>query len=316
MERPLRQRILNNMLCRARQCWEQGIAGMALYELGEEQLFLAACEDMLTRQNADGRLCTVENTRVQTDPALCMQSVLYAWKLTGEKRYLQAAERSRDFYLQSDQKTAEGILWHILGLPELWADSAAMLPASMAMAGETAFAVRQMVGLCDALRLPNGLYAHRWNAEEKRWVRRDPWAAGNGWILTGLAWTLRVLGKESEYAPTLLSLYKELTAAMEPWRLPGGLYRDVLDDTTSFEECQAATMQAYSQVILYEAGFLSAEVLEPARCILDTVGGHADRLGAIRDCPGSPDFAHNGTSTEMQAFWLMLYAALQRVEEQ
>lgn len=304
--------IFINMLSRARQCWEQGIAGMALLELEENDWLLAVCDDMLTRQNQDGRLCTVENTRCQTDPALSIQPVLRAWQLTGEARYRQAAERSIDFYKQSGDRTADGVLYHILGLPELWADSAAMLPASLAAMGEVEMAVQQMRGLCDKLRLGNGLYAHRWNDAEQCFARKQAWGAGNGWILVGLAWTIRILGKEHAHTPELMRLYTDLSAALLPWRLPSGLYRDVLDDPQSFEECQTATMQAYSAMVLYEEGLLDESVVSFAEATLDTVSGHADSHGAIHDCPGSPEFVNNGTSTEMQAFWLMLYAVLKR----
>lgn len=301
-----------NMLSRARQCWEQGIAGMALLELEENDWLLAVCDDMLTRQNQDGRLCTVENTRCQTDPALSIQPVLRAWQLTGDARYRQAAERSMDFYRQSGDKTADGVLYHILGLPELWADSAAMLPASLAAMGEKQMAVQQMRGLCAKLRLENGLYAHRWNEAEQRFIRKQPWGAGNGWILVGLAWTIRVLGREDEHTPELMRLYADLSAALLPWRLPSGLYRDVLDDPQSFEECQTAAMQAYSAMVLHEEGLLDESVVPYAKATLDTVSAHVDPHGAIHDCPGSPEFVDNGTSTEMQAFWLMLYAVLRR----
>lgn len=269
---------------------------------------------MLTRQNADGRLCTVENAPTQTDPALCIQCVMEAWRITGDERYLAAARRNLEFLKTTPEKAPSGVLYHILGLPELWADTAAMLPASLAAMGEADMALEQMTGLLDALRLENGLYGHRLNVPESRWVRRQPWAAGNGWILAGIAWTIRQLGTDHPGVPQLMALYHDLRKALHPWRLESGLYRDVLDEPGSFEECQTAAMEAVSALTLREIGILGDDEVPDARRTLAVISAHIDDHGAIHDCPGSPEFMTNGTSTEMQAFWLMLYALLRRAD--
>lgn len=305
-------RVRMNMLCRARQCWEQGIAAIAMMELEEIDWLLAMCDDMLTRQASDGRLCIIENNQTQTDPVLCVQPLMCAWHLTNDERYLKGVQQNYNALLHSTDRTSDGILYHILGLPELWADSAAMLPPSLAAMGQEKQAVRQMLNLCDRLHLENGLYGHRWNDATKCWVRKQPWAAGNGWILVGLAWTMRYLGREHTQTTALLQRYNDLTMAMIPWRLASGFYRNILNEPDSFEECQTATMQAYSNMILFELGLWNEDTVQEALAILQKVGLHMDRHGAIHDCPGSPTFTENGTSTEMQAFWLMLYAMLKR----
>ncbi len=312
MEKPMVERILTAMLCRARQCWEQGIAGVAAVELGREDLLIPMCDDMLTRQAADGRLCIVEHTDVQTDPALCVRPLLEAAKRTGEARYREAAVRNIAFLLRSRDQTPDGVLWHIMGLPEIWADSAAMAPSSLALLGYKDEAIAQLEGICRRLRLPNGLYAHRWDESKGDFARAKAWGAGNGWILTGLSWTLAALGADDPRTERLLRLYRELETALESRRTPSGLFRDILDDPDSFEECQTAAMLAYSRVILYENGWPRADALQAGWNTLETIARHADAAGTIHDCPGSPSFEENGTSTEMQAFWLMLYGALQR----
>lgn len=306
------KKVLANMLCRARQCWEQGIAGVALYELGETALLLAAADDMITRQHADGRLCTVENTACQTDPALCIQSVMHAWQLTGEQLYLDAGRHSLAFYRATPWHGEDGIIYHICGTRQVWSDTAAMLPASLAMLGEREMALQQMQLLCDRLRLPSGLYGHIWDDGTQSWPDPLPWSAGNGWVLTGLAWMIILLDRNAPESAQLMQLYQDLTAALAPWRTAEGLYHNVADDASTFVECQTAAMQAYSQVLLCEHGLLDRSVLAQARQILDEITRHIDAHGAVHDCPGSPTFSANGTSTEMQAFWLMLYGALER----
>lgn len=306
------RKVLFNMLCRARQCWEHGIAAMALAELGETDMLLCACDDMITRQNADGRLCTVENTRCQTDPSLCVIPLINVYQLTGESRYIDAARRNIDFLLESKCRTSDGILWHILDLPEIWADSATMLPPALAAMGEGAEAIKQLNGILNALQLGNGLYGHRINTAGKGWVRREPWAAGNGWILCGIAWMLKHASPAIDDAQLPVESYRRLRAAIEPFRLPDGLFRDVLDNPASFVDCQCAAMTAYADIIMYESGYEDSKVVDKALRVFNSVLSHVDSHGAVHDCPGSPEFRFSGTSTEMQAFLLMLYSALRR----
>lgn len=308
------RRVLANMLCRSRQCWEQGMAGIALHEMGETALLIAAADDMLVRQHADGRLAVVEDSRTQTDPALAIQTVLRAAELTGEAQYLEAARRSLAFFKTTPWQGEDGIIYHICGTQQVWSDTAAMLPASLAMLGEKAMAVRQLLLLCDRLRLPNGLYGHIWDDGRQAWIDPQPWSAGCGWILVGLAWTIGLLDAGAPAADTLFALHRDLVAALAPFRTSEGLYHNIADDPATFVECQTACALAYSEVLLHLQGRLGREALVDARRTLETIGAHIDAHGAVHDCPGSPTFAENGTSTEMQAFYLMLSGALKRAE--
>lgn len=306
---PAAQKVFRNMMCRMRACWEQGMTGMALMELGMDDALLCLCDDMLTLQHADGRLAAC-HTNTQTDPALCIHSVLRAFQLTNDPRYADAIARHRADILATPWRSEDGVLYHFKHSKRIWADSAAMLPAALAALELPDMAVQQLVGLCNALRLSNGLYGHQWNDESKSWDRIQPWSAGNGWILTGLAWTMVRMNVDHPQTPVLMKLYQELTEALAVYRLPNGLYHDIADDPATFTECQTAAMQAYSQLVLRDAGLLPGSVTDSAAAVLDTITAHMDAHGAIHDTPGAPDFAHNGTSTEMQAFWLMLWARL------
>lgn len=265
---------------------------------------------MLALQHPDGRLAAC-HTSAQTDPSLCVHSMLRAQALTGNPRYGDAIERHQKQLLTTFWHSKQGILYHFVESKRLWADTAAMLPPALAALGMEEMAFRQMTGLLDQLRLSNGLYGHQWNDAAGAWDRIVPWSAGNGWVLVGLAWTVERLGREHPMIPTLLSLYTDLTEALRPYQTDDGLYHDIATDESTFIECQTAAMQQYSRLVLLDLGlFHPWEATPEAHRILTVIEGHMDTLGVVRDAPGAPDFAHNGSSTEMQAFYLMLWQRL------
>lgn len=307
------RRIKYAMLCNARQCWEQGIAACAVAELDEMDLLVPMCHDIVTRQREDGRLCDVENTPTLTDPALCIAPVLKAGRFTGDPRFSKAAEKNIRYLLERAPRNEQGILYHMVDSHEIWADSAAMTPASLAHAGYADFGILQMDGVCDHLYDDaTGLYAHIWDDELGRWTSPQLWGTGNGWIAMGLAWLICELGHSTKEGGRMLERYCALADAMNRHRLSSGLFHADLNDPDTFVDCAGAVMLAYSAIKLRQAGVSVASVLREenwAQKVICEVEKHVDAWGFIRDCPGSPSFKNSGTSTEMQAFYIMLCAA-------
>ena len=305
-------RVLRAMLCNARQCWEQAIAACAMAELNEEELLLCMCHDIITRQRADGRLCDVENTPTVTDPSLCIAPLLRAAEITGDCRYTEAVDRNLRYLLREAPRAKDGVLYHIQGTSEVWADSAAMTPANLVRMGHREFGLTQMEGILRRLRRTDGLYAHKWNDATNGYLRKAAWSAGNGWISVGLAWLILELDPMDARGRDMLYRFEELTQTLERYRLPNGLFRNIIDDPDSFVECEGAAMHAYATALLAEAGRIAPERLNQPREVLATPKNHVDTHGYVRDCAGSPSFETPGTSTEMQAFFLMLNAVLER----
>lgn len=306
------------MLCNARQCWEQGIAACAMAELGEMDLLVPMCHDIIIRQKEDGRLCDVENTPTLTDPALCIAPVLEVARYTGDLRFAEAAEKNIRYLLERAPRNEHGVLYHLAGTREIWADSAAMTPANLVRAGHADFGILQMDGVCDCLyNETTGLYAHIWNDELRKWTSPESWGTGNGWIAIGLAWLILELDAASPDTGRMLRRYCGLADAMDRYRLPNGLFHADVDDTESFVDCAGAVMLAYSALKLRYAGFDQPSILREEKWayrIIDEVKEHVDQWGFIRECPGSPNFREAGTSTEMQAFYLMLCAVAEKME--
>ena len=302
------------MLCNARQCWEHGIAAWAVAELGHTDLLLPMCHDMVIRQNRDGRLCDVENTPATTDPAICVMPVLRAAQITGDAFYRRAAEQNIAYLLSGAPRSEKGVLYHLMGGREIWADSAAMTPVVLAHAGHAEFAILQMDEICHCLYDPStGLYSHIYDEATGTLKAPERWAGGNGWIAVGLAWLIPELqGSERE---RMLARYCALADAMDRFRMPSGLFHVNVDDPDSFADCEGAAMLAYSAMKLKAQGIRHPSVLREAKLalpLMDELERHVDGLGFIQDCSGSPSFNESGTSTEMQAFFLLLYAEIQK----
>lgn len=303
------------MLCNARQCWEQGIAACAMAELEDMKLLVPMCHDIVIRQNENGCLCDVENTPALTDPALCISPVLTAARYTGDPSFNRAAEKNIRYLVQDAPRNADGVLYHIANTHQIWADSAAMTPANLAHAGYSEFGVLQMDGICNCLHdEATGLYAHIWDDALQMHTSPERWGPGNGWIAIGLAWLIPEL--DADGATRMLDRYCKLADAMDRYRLPNGLFHVNVDDADSFVDCEGAVMLGYSALKLLQAGIRHPSVLREARRalqVLHEVERHVNAWGFIEDCPGSPLFRELGTSTEMQAFYLMLYAVAEKV---
>ena len=85
------EKVKRAMLAMARQCWEQGVAAQAMLELGDMETMRLMARDCVVRQNADGRLCDVENTPASVDPAFCVEAVLAAGRRMGDQAMIDAA---------------------------------------------------------------------------------------------------------------------------------------------------------------------------------------------------------------------------------
>lgn len=318
LEGDLSPRLLTAALAMTRQCWEQGMLSYTLARLGNEELAGLVVHDMMLRQSADGRLCNVEDTPAVTDSAFCIPAV---WRLgrREDEAAKQAAERNLDFLLHRAERAADGTLYHMRGTGEIWADSAAFLPYSLAISGHAEAAVSQMRGILDRLYLTkSGLYAHIWDERGGGFIDARPWGVGNGWILTGLLRTSLALergdpGFAAEAVPEARAEAAELRAKFERLleRMLSRMtvdfgFHDDLDDPESFEESETAAMVACCLYAGAQLGLLERGVLATAERIRAALLERVDARGLVRGASSSPTFDRPGTSVECQAHALLM----------
>lgn len=306
-----KENVLQAALCMTRQCWEQGILAQALMEAGEQELWELTVRDMIVRQSGDGRLCNVENTPAITDSSFCIPAVYILSKKTGNAEYKKAAEQNLHFLLYEAERSEDGILYHMIHTHEIWADSAAFLPYSLALAGYYDEAYRQMEGICSRLYSEEkGVYLHIWEDQEKSFLRPLAWGIGNGWILTGLlrtllVWNSRYKKEEEQMKKRFFSLLDNMLKLETE---ENGFY-DILDEPSSFLESETAAMVAYTIYRGIKEGILKETYMYRADAIRAKVYGKIQPSGLIFDAAGSPSFTKKGTSVECQAHVIMMEQA-------
>lgn len=309
--------VRNAMLCMARQCWEQGLAAQAMLEIGDTDALVHMAHDCVVRQNADGRLCDVEGTPALVDPAICVEPVMEAARIVDEPEWQAAAMRNVEYLLRDAPRSDTGAYYHLAGGSEVWADCLGMGPHVLVKYGH----IDEGIALFKAVKAylfdeASGLYHHKWDVTRGAFSRACFWAIGNGWAMLGLLRMYKHLiqlgDARSQWAGReLVSLY----SAVLPYQAQDGGFHDVLDDPNSFMETEFTEMFAYTVANMVLLKLLPDTALSDAQRAGEYARSKVDRFGWVQGCAGSPTFEQPGVSTEGQAHFLMMEAALAGLEE-
>ncbi len=305
------EKVKRAMLAMQRRAWEQGTAAQALLELGETDLVVLLAKDAVVNQLKDGRLGLNEGNAPVCDPCVNGEPVLFAAKVTGDAALRKAADRMLEFALHKAPRTRAGIVYHNQIENRIWVDAIYMLPPFLAVAGEPAEAVKQIAGCRKALQDPvKKLYSHMWDEDRQDFERKALWGSGNGWAMAGMTRVLRALPESmAAEKAQLVEWIRELIDAALPWRRPDGLFHDVLDEPGTFVETNFAQMLAYTLYRGIAGGWLPAAWRDTAESLRAAAIGKVDSFGIVQGVCGAPNFNRVGTSTEGQAFHLLMEAA-------
>ncbi len=303
------------MLCRQRAPWEQGVAMQALMESGEKDLVVLMAAEAVLRSNRDGRLAMMGGGSTVTDPASNGPGVLYAYKVTGNKKFKEAADRMYQYLKNSAPKTSNGTIRHFTSRTEVWSDSMFMAPPFLAFYGDYDEAVKQVEGFLGYLwDKDKKLFSHKYDDQQKTFPRRDFWGGGNGWSAAGMAQIINVLPKQKQAERLKLIDYtKKLLDSCIAYMRPDGLFHDVIDNKETFIETNLSQMLAYSIYKGVQSGWLEENYLKAANTMRSAAQSKIDRYGVIQDACGSPRFDRPGTSTEAQAFFILMETAYSKL---
>jgi len=200
------------------------------------------------------------------DNVLPAGALIYLWRATGERRYLEAAAPVAG-QLTRHPRTRSGVYWHKRIYPrQVWLDGLYMgLPFQI----EWARATDNRPLLDDALtqaatalaltaQPANGLYAHG-HDESRDQAWSDPltgrsashWARAHGWLSMALVDIAELGGAERFRAAGLEAPTRSLLARLENLRTPGGLWLQVIDRPDlagNYEESSSSAMFAYALI--------------------------------------------------------------------
>jgi unsaturated rhamnogalacturonyl hydrolase len=308
---PLIEKAITAMLCMQRMAWEQGTASQALIAVGRNNLAILFAKDAVLRQTQDGRLGIVGNDSGVTDPASNGESVLLAYKETGDEKFKLAADAMYGYLKNKAPKSSDGVLQHLNNATQVWSDSSFMAPPFLALMGDYDEAVKQIEGLRKYLMEPaRKLYYHMWDVKKHEYARKLFWGGGNGWTAAGIAKIINVLpGNRNDLRNKMTMYGQEVIDGCIAYMRPDGLFHDIIDDSSSFVETNLSQMLAFAVYTGIKAGWLNQSYKEKADIMRLAARAKIDDYGIVQGACGSPHFNKSGTSTEAQSFFLMMESA-------
>ena len=294
-----------------RHNWEQGVLAQAFLEAGDTDTALLLAVEGANRQNEEGRCCHIADSTASTDPCAVGEALIFACERTNDPFLIETKNNLLSWALQKAPRNQDGIVYHFSNGTEFWVDSMYMLPPFLARAGYYDEALKQLDGYWNALFIPEkGLLAHRWDDAQKQFIRKDVWGVGNGWACAGMARVRAMLPEGYEVQKKQLEerICLLLTSALQ-YQHEDGMFRDVLDDPSSFPEINCGQMFAYTIFRGASEGWLDKAFLEPAERIRNAAYACVDQYGLVRNVCGMPTFDHSFVAPEGQAFFILMESA-------
>lgn len=96
--------------------------------------------------------------------------------------------------------------------------------------------------------------------QELKKKNKIPWSRGNGWVLFSLSELMEVLPDEHEYFDGIVRFFNELVTGILKVQGDKGLWHQILDDDTTYEESSATAMFLCSVSRGIRKGYLNFEL--------------------------------------------------------
>lgn len=300
------------MLGFQRASWEQGVAGQALIEAGEQEAAIALARASLVHVNKSGVVAASGGS--PTDPLMLGDTLWWAAQHTGDTKLRKAADDMLQFALKGATRAVDGTPYHQSSSQEMWSDGSFTTPPFLAAAGHYDEAVAQLRGVIQRLWNPEKkLMHHRWSEGNQTLVRAAHWGGGNGWTAAALARVIRSLPPERQAdRAQLAGILKELLDGCLACQRPDGLFYDEVDNPASYVETNLAAMLGYSIYESVRGGWLPESYLTAADRMRAAVRAKVDQDGLVQGVAGAPSFDKPGISTEGQAFFILMEAAARK----
>lgn len=297
-------------LAMQRRDWEQGILAQALLEAGDRERVILLTKAAIVQREHDGRLGVVVSGG-PTDPAMGGEAYARAAGWTTDPQIQRAVQGLLDWIRNKAPRSADGILYHVFEVPEMWSDGFNGAPPFLAAMGHYDEALVQIEGFRKRLWNPQKkLLSHIWDEGKQQFKDKSFWGGGNGWAAAGLARVIRQLPRERHRDRERLATFaREIVDGCLACQRPDGLFHDVVDDPKTFVETNLSQMLAYAIYEGVAGGWLAASYLAKADRLRDAGRQKMDEFGYVQGVCGAPNFDHPGNSTEGQAFCIMMEAA-------
>jgi rhamnogalacturonyl hydrolase YesR len=139
----------------------------------------------------------------------------------------------------------------------------------------------QLAAYLDRLQEANGLFHHGPEAPFY-------WARGNGWVAASLAEVLQSLPPTHPKYARLMAGYQKMMAGLKAVQAPSGLWRQLLDEPTAWEETSGTGMFTYAMIVGVKHGWLGSDYEACARRGWLALCEKIDAAGNLQDiCVGT-----------------------------
>lgn len=161
---------------------------------------------------------------------------------------------------EAREAIAAGLSWHT----RFWIDDMYMITMLQTQAyratGNPVYlerAAREAVAYLEKLQQPNGLFFH---APDSPFF----WGRGDGWFAAGMSELLRSLPDAHALRPTILASYQKMMAALLRYQGDDGMWRQLIDDPTSWPESSCTGMFTFAFITGVKHGWLDEQTYAPA----------------------------------------------------
>jgi len=304
------------MLCMQRYSWEHGTAMQGMLEIGDTTGLIIMARESVQRGTPDGRLSMVGSEMNIADTGVNGPGVLAAYKITGDENYKNAALAQYEYLKKPESKNTSGVIYHNNKSKVIFSDNMFMVAPFLAQMGDYDDAIHQIEGIRDVLwNKEVKLFHHIRIQETGEFKDRSFWGGGNGWCAAAMAQVIDLLPEERKAdKQKLIGYCTDLLDGCIANQLPGGLLYDKITEP-NFEETTLPAMLAYTIYKAVKSGWLDASYLVPADKMRRAVYANVDEYGLLQNASKAPRFNSPGTSTEGQAFFLMMEGAFRKLNQ-
>ena len=295
------------MLCMQRYSWEHGTAMQGVMEIGDTATLIVMARESMQRGKPDGRLSMVGSDMNIADTGVNGPAMLYAFSITGDSTFLEAARAQYEYLKLPSSKDVNGIIYHNNLSEVIFSDNMFMVAPFLAQMGDYDEAMAQIEGIRNLLWNPERkLFHHIRIGRTGEFKDVSFWGGGNGWCAAAMAQVIGYMPEEREAdRQKLIGYYTDLLEGLLACQLPSGLFYDKITEP-NFEESTLAAMVAYSIYVGIKAGWLDRSYRVAADKMRTAVINRVDNYGVLQGASAAPVFNYPGTSPEGQAFVLMM----------
>jgi rhamnogalacturonyl hydrolase YesR len=185
------------------------------------------------------------------------------------------------------------------------------------VAGKYDEAVKQIEGVKAMLWNPDKkMLSHQWDCGAQKFLLKDCWGVGNGWTAAGLTRVIRLLPSSmQDQKNSLITYLHDIIDGCMAHIRSDGLFHNMVDEPDTFIETNLSQMLAYSIYKGIKNGWINSSYKDQADKMRAAALSKVDDLGLVQGVCGSPDFQHQGTATEGQAFFIMMETAHKELTE-